>query len=176
MDVRPNDGEIIVPAGAKAVGQIQEAARSGYMRVQFDSLLLPDGVTIPIQAASQANREISQTRQRPSTVPPINLNINTSSAFQDRFQKPGLHNMPDPFVKACVRQSTLVYRILVSETRPPFSAKKWRPNLKRVTPAVIPLIAASGPPIKIPSMRVKRKRFPTPPNDHGPSNMGSTQA
>ena len=98
VDVRPNDGEIIVPAGAKAVGQIQEAARSGYMRVQFDSLLLPDGVTIPIQAASQANREISQTRRRPSTIPPINLNINTSSAFQDRFQKPGLHNMPDPFV------------------------------------------------------------------------------
>jgi hypothetical protein len=46
------DGEIIVPAGAKAVGQIQEADRSGYMRVQFDSLLLPDGVIIPIQAAA----------------------------------------------------------------------------------------------------------------------------
>ncbi|MGH9693082.1 MAG: TrbI/VirB10 family protein [Bryobacteraceae bacterium] len=46
------DGEIIVPAGAKAVGQIQEADRSGYMRVQFDSLLLPDGATIPIQAAA----------------------------------------------------------------------------------------------------------------------------
>jgi hypothetical protein len=46
------DGEIIVPAGAKAVGQIQEADRSGYMRVQFDSLMLPDGATIPIQAAA----------------------------------------------------------------------------------------------------------------------------
>jgi Bacterial conjugation TrbI-like protein len=46
------DGEIIVPAGAKAVGQIQEADRSGYMRIQFDSLLLPDGATIPIQAAA----------------------------------------------------------------------------------------------------------------------------
>jgi type IV secretory pathway VirB10-like protein len=45
-------GEIIIPAGAKAVGQIQEADRSGYMRVQFDSLLLPDGATIPIQAAA----------------------------------------------------------------------------------------------------------------------------
>jgi type F conjugative transfer system protein TrbI len=47
-----HDGEIIVPAGAKAVGQIQEADRSGYMRIQFDSLLLPDGATIPIQAAA----------------------------------------------------------------------------------------------------------------------------
>jgi hypothetical protein len=46
------DGEIIVPAGAKAVGQIQEADRSGYMRIQFDSLMLPDGATIPIQAAA----------------------------------------------------------------------------------------------------------------------------
>jgi hypothetical protein len=46
------DGEIIVPAGAKAVGQIQEADRSGYMRIQFDSLMLPDGATVPIQAAA----------------------------------------------------------------------------------------------------------------------------
>jgi len=46
------DGEIIVPAGAKAVGQIQEADRSGYMRIQFDSMMLPDGATIPIQAAA----------------------------------------------------------------------------------------------------------------------------
>jgi hypothetical protein len=46
------DGEIIVPAGAKAVGQIQEADRSGYMRIQFDSLMFPDGATIPIQAAA----------------------------------------------------------------------------------------------------------------------------
>ena len=46
------DGEIVVPAGAKAVGQIQEADRSGYMRTQFDTLLLPDGANIPIQAAA----------------------------------------------------------------------------------------------------------------------------
>jgi hypothetical protein len=37
------DGEIIVPAGAKALGQIQEADRSCYMRIQFDSMMLPDG-------------------------------------------------------------------------------------------------------------------------------------
>ena len=29
------EGQIIVPAGAKAVGHIQEADRSGYVRVQF---------------------------------------------------------------------------------------------------------------------------------------------
>lgn len=46
------DGEIVVPAGAKAVGQIQEADRSGYIRIQFDSLLLPDGARVPIQAAA----------------------------------------------------------------------------------------------------------------------------
>ena len=46
------DGEIVVPAGAKAVGHIQEADRSGYMRIEFDSLLMPDGSTLPIQAAA----------------------------------------------------------------------------------------------------------------------------
>jgi hypothetical protein len=46
------DGEIIVPAGAKAVGQIQEADRSGYLRIQFESLLMPDGTAVPIQAAA----------------------------------------------------------------------------------------------------------------------------
>jgi hypothetical protein len=46
------DGEIVVPAGAKAVGHIQEADRSGYMRIQFDSLMLPDGAAVPIQAAA----------------------------------------------------------------------------------------------------------------------------
>jgi type IV secretory pathway VirB10-like protein len=46
------DGEIVVPAGAKAVGHIQEADRSGYVRIQFDSLMLPDGAAVPIQAAA----------------------------------------------------------------------------------------------------------------------------
>jgi type F conjugative transfer system protein TrbI len=46
------DGEIIVPAGAKAIGQIEEADRSGYVRIQFDTLLLPDGTTVRIQAAA----------------------------------------------------------------------------------------------------------------------------
>jgi hypothetical protein len=46
------DGEIVVPAGAKAVGHIQEADRSGYMRIEFDSLILPDGAAVPIEAAA----------------------------------------------------------------------------------------------------------------------------
>jgi type IV secretory pathway VirB10-like protein len=43
------DGQIVIPAGAKAVGHIQEADRSGYVRIQFESLMMPDGATVPIQ-------------------------------------------------------------------------------------------------------------------------------
>lgn len=46
------DGEIIVPAGAKAVGHIRNGDRSGYVDIQFDSLLMPDGAVIPIEAAA----------------------------------------------------------------------------------------------------------------------------
>ena len=46
------DGEIVVPAGAKAVGHIREADRSGYVRIDFDSLLMPDGSSVSIQAAA----------------------------------------------------------------------------------------------------------------------------
>jgi hypothetical protein len=46
------DGEIIVPAGAKAVGHIRNGDRSGYVDIQFDSLLMPDGGVVPIEAAA----------------------------------------------------------------------------------------------------------------------------
>jgi len=46
------DGEIIVPAGAKVVGHMQDADRSGYVRIQFDSLMMPDGAAVPIQAVA----------------------------------------------------------------------------------------------------------------------------
>ncbi len=46
------DGEIIVPAGAKAVGHIRSGDRSGYVDIQFDSLLMPDGAIVPIEAAA----------------------------------------------------------------------------------------------------------------------------
>lgn len=46
------DGEIVVPAGAKAVGHIREANRSGYVDIEFNSLLIPDGTSLPIEAAA----------------------------------------------------------------------------------------------------------------------------
>ena len=45
-------GEIIVPAGAKAIGHIQQADRSGYLTIQFDSLVMPDDASIPIQGVA----------------------------------------------------------------------------------------------------------------------------
>jgi hypothetical protein len=45
-------GEIVVPAGARAVGHIRDASRSGYVDIQFDSLLMPDGASVPIQAVA----------------------------------------------------------------------------------------------------------------------------
>jgi hypothetical protein len=46
------DGEIIVTAGAKAIGHIRNGDRSGYVDIQFDSLLMPDGAVVPIEAAA----------------------------------------------------------------------------------------------------------------------------
>ena len=37
------DGEIVVPAGAKAVGQLRQADRNGFVDIKFDSLEMPDG-------------------------------------------------------------------------------------------------------------------------------------
>jgi hypothetical protein len=46
------EGEIVVPAGAKAVGHIRNGDRSGYVDIQFDSLLMPDGAVVSIEAAA----------------------------------------------------------------------------------------------------------------------------
>ena len=46
------DGEIVVPAGSRVVGHLQDADRSGYVRIQFDSLMMPDGAVVPIQAVA----------------------------------------------------------------------------------------------------------------------------
>jgi len=46
------DGEIIIPAGAKAVGHIRNGDRSGYVDIQFDSLLMPGGAVVRIEAAA----------------------------------------------------------------------------------------------------------------------------
>ncbi len=45
-------GEIIIPAGAKAIGHIQQADRSGYMTIQFDSLMMPDETSVAIQGTA----------------------------------------------------------------------------------------------------------------------------
>jgi hypothetical protein len=47
-----HNGEIVVPAGAKAVGRLEAADRSGYIAVRFDYLMLPDGSTINMEAAA----------------------------------------------------------------------------------------------------------------------------
>jgi hypothetical protein len=46
------NGEIVVPAGAKAFGRLEAADRSGYIAVRFDSLMLPDGSSISMEAAA----------------------------------------------------------------------------------------------------------------------------
>jgi hypothetical protein len=47
-----HNGEIVVPAGAKAVGRLEAADRSGYIAVRFNYLMLPDGSTINMEAAA----------------------------------------------------------------------------------------------------------------------------
>jgi hypothetical protein len=39
------EGEIVVPAGAKAIGQLRQADRSGDVDIRFDRLEMPDGST-----------------------------------------------------------------------------------------------------------------------------------
>jgi hypothetical protein len=39
------EGEIVVPAGAKAIGQLRQADRSGEVDIRFDRLEMPDGTT-----------------------------------------------------------------------------------------------------------------------------------
>lgn len=46
------NGEIVVPAGAKVFGRLEAADRSGYIGVRFDSMMLPDGSSVRIEAAA----------------------------------------------------------------------------------------------------------------------------
>src|SRR6185437_3440395 len=46
------NGEIVVPAGTKAFGHLEAANRSGYLGIRFDSLLMPDGSTVALEAAA----------------------------------------------------------------------------------------------------------------------------
>lgn len=48
------DGQIIVPAGAKALGTVQQADRSGYVAIRFDMMQMPDGTMEKIDAAAMS--------------------------------------------------------------------------------------------------------------------------
>lgn len=47
-----HNGELLIPAGSKVVGLLQSADRFGYIGVHFDTLLLPDGTSMSIEAAA----------------------------------------------------------------------------------------------------------------------------
>ncbi len=46
------NGEVIIPAGARAVGKIVQADPSGLVNIEFSSLEYPDGSTVPIEAVA----------------------------------------------------------------------------------------------------------------------------
>jgi hypothetical protein len=46
------NGEIVIPAGAKAFGHLEAADRSGYVGVRFESLEMPDGSSVKLEAAA----------------------------------------------------------------------------------------------------------------------------
>jgi hypothetical protein len=57
------DGEIVIPAGAQAVGSIEQADRSGYLSIRFDSLQMPDGSKTPLNAiATDPNSQVLKGR------------------------------------------------------------------------------------------------------------------
>jgi hypothetical protein len=47
-----SNGEIVVPAGTRVFGRVEQANRSGYLGIKFDSLLMPDEATVPIEAVA----------------------------------------------------------------------------------------------------------------------------
>jgi hypothetical protein len=46
------DGEIVVPAGAKAIGQLRQGNRSGYVDIRFDKFEMPDGTAQKIDGVA----------------------------------------------------------------------------------------------------------------------------
>jgi hypothetical protein len=46
------NGEIVIPAGAKAFGHLESADHSGYIGIRFDSILMPDGSSAAFEAAA----------------------------------------------------------------------------------------------------------------------------
>jgi hypothetical protein len=47
-------GEIAIPAGTKVIGSLQQADRSGYVAIRFDTLEMPDGTTEKIDATAMS--------------------------------------------------------------------------------------------------------------------------
>ncbi|HVN81925.1 MAG TPA: hypothetical protein VMW38_23275, partial [Terriglobia bacterium] len=48
------DGEIVVPAGSKVIGKLEQADRSGHVSVRFTEINLPDGASYGIDARALA--------------------------------------------------------------------------------------------------------------------------
>ncbi|MFZ0702514.1 MAG: hypothetical protein WAN10_01230 [Candidatus Acidiferrales bacterium] len=48
------DGQIVIPAGARALGSLQQAGRSGEVDIRFGSLQMPDGTTEKIDATAMS--------------------------------------------------------------------------------------------------------------------------
>lgn len=46
------NGEIVIPAGSKVFGHLETADRSGYVGVRFDSLVMPDGSSVALEAGA----------------------------------------------------------------------------------------------------------------------------
>ena len=46
------NGEIVIPAGAKAFGHLEAADRSGYVGIRFESLMMPDGTFANLEATA----------------------------------------------------------------------------------------------------------------------------
>lgn len=48
------EGEIVIPAGAIVLGSLQQADRSGYVAIRFDTIEMPDGSTDKIDATAMS--------------------------------------------------------------------------------------------------------------------------
>ncbi|MCZ2078715.1 MAG: TrbI/VirB10 family protein [Bryobacterales bacterium] len=48
------DGEIVLPAGSKAFGDLESGTRSGYVGIRFHTLQMPDGTTEKIEAGAMS--------------------------------------------------------------------------------------------------------------------------
>ena len=48
------DGEIVLPAGTKAFGELETGTRSGYVGIRFHTLQMPDGSTATIEAGAMS--------------------------------------------------------------------------------------------------------------------------